>query len=70
MILLHKRYIDIEKWAYFTVKIRIRNYFACDKILNKKWKLLRYKLSKIYIQINYMLIYSYFNKEIYINWSF
>ena len=36
IILLHKRYIEIEKWAYFTVKIIIRNYFACNTILNKK----------------------------------
>ena len=50
-------------------KIIIRNYFECKKILNKKWKL-HYKLSTIYIQINYMLIYCYFNKEIYINWCF
>ena len=34
-ILLHKRYIELEKWAYFIVKI-IRNYFLCNKILNKK----------------------------------
>ena len=36
MILLHKRYIEIEKWGYFTVKIMIRNYFAYNKIQNKK----------------------------------
>ena len=29
-----------------TVKITIRNYFACNKTQNKKLKLLRYKLSK------------------------
>ena len=50
-------------------KIIIRNYFKYKKILNKKWKL-HYKLSKIYIQINYILIYCYFNKEIYMNWCF
>ena len=49
IILLHKRYIEIEKWAYFTVKIIIRNYFACNTILNKKWKQLCYKLSKNFI---------------------
>ena len=32
-ILLLKRYIKLEKWAYFTVKII--SYFACNKILNK-----------------------------------
>ena len=38
--------------------------------MDKKLKLLHYKLSKISIQINYMLIYCYFNKKIYINWCF
>ena len=33
-ILLHQRYIELEKWAYFSVKII--SYFACNKILNKK----------------------------------
>ena len=60
IILLHKRYIEIEKWAYFTVKIIIRNYFACNKILNKKFKLLHYKLSKnLYINqlhVNLLLL--------------
>ena len=33
IILLDKRYIELKKWAYFTVKII--SYFACNKILNK-----------------------------------
>ena len=61
-ILLRISYNEHEKWAYCTVKI-IRNYFACNNILNKNDCYVINEV-KIYIKIDYMVIYGCFNKEI------
>ena len=62
-ILLLIRYIEHEKWVYFTVKI-IRNYFACNKNLNKNENCKIINKVKIYIKINNMVIRKL------INWCF
>ena len=50
------QYIQHEIWVYDTIKI-MRNYFPCYKILNKNENCYVIIKVKIYIKINYMVIY-------------